>query len=413
MGIFFLFFIIFGSLVFAQQWPDPSQLPVQVQPPDPMVMFNGQRITTYHEWVQDRAPELKSLMTYYEYGTDPAPGGVGVKINSVNTNFLGGKATMKDISLFIGPLPRKISLMLVIPNSRSGPSRVFVGLNFCGNHELLNDTSIPIPTTWMGSCPGVVNNKATEAGRGKETDVWAIEQSIDRGYAVATVYYGDIQPDHNNTVDGILNDFEAMFPGMYTWNALKAWAWGLSRIVDYLEVDADIDRDRIAVVGHSRLAKVTILSAAFDKRFALAVPSEAGQGGTAPARTTEGETLTDINTNFPYWFTPMFQKFNNLVTRLPYDHHCLVALCAPRPVLVLNAVQDTWGNPPGTFQLLTQASPVYLLMGTNGLAVQTMPPINQLVNSTLGYVIVPGGHSMTTSDWKLYLDFADGYLTPK
>jgi len=318
---------------------------------------------------------------------------------------------MKDITLAVGPANRKLGLMLVIPNSRTGPSKVFVGLNFCGNHELVVDPIVPIPKTWMeSSCPGVVNNAATEAGRGKKIDTWALEQTIDRGYGLATVYYGDIQPDHNDTVDGVLNDYEQVFPGLYTWNAMKAWSWGLSRIVDYLVTDPDIDPTRIAVVGHSRLGKATILSAAFDKRYALAIPSEAGQCGTAPARTTEGETVADSNTVFPYWFNSMFKQFNTQVTRLPYDHHCLVALMAPRPVLILNAVEDTWGNPPGTFQMLVDASPVYSLMGMDGLAVKTMPPLNELVNSTIGYVIVPGGHSMTTSDWGFYLDYADIHL---
>jgi len=298
--------------------------------------------------------------------------------------------------------------MLILPNNRTGPAPVFVGLNFCGNHELVNETNVPIPYNWFQSlCAGVVDNKATEAGRGKDINTWTVHNTVERGYGLAAVTYGQIEADYNNSMDGVRALYNKTFPGQYTWGAIEAWAWGISCIIDYLVTDYDIDSTRIASVGHSRLGKAAIVAAAFDERIALAIPSEAGCGGTAPSRSTEGESVKDINSVFPYWFSPEFHLFNNQVTKLPFDQHSLISLVAPRPVLLLCAVNDTWSNPPGQFQMLLDANPVYLLLNTTGITVKTMPPVNVLVDSVLGYVIRPGVHSMTPLDWGFYLNYTD------
>src|SRR5262249_47270523 len=191
---------------------------------------------------------------------------------------------------------------------------------------------------------------------------------------------------------------------------IAAWAWGVQRLVDYLVTDPDIDAKRIAVVGHSRLGKTALLAAAFDERIALAIPHQAGCGGTAPSRGTVGESVERINTSFPHWFNANFKKFNGRPERLPFDQHCLAALCAPRPVLFTNAVEDTWANPAGQFEVLKAADPVYRFLGVDGLAAKEMPPPGQLVNSRLGYYIRAGKHSMTRDDWKVFLEFADKWL---
>src|SRR5205823_7658808 len=179
-------------------------------------------------------------------------------------------------------------------------------------------------------------------------------------------------------------------PGPDAWGAVAAWAWGLHRAVDYLAGDKDIDRGRIAAVGHSRLGKAAIVAAAFDERIALAIPHQAGCGGTAPSRGKVGESVTRINTSFPHWFDAEFKNFNDQPERLPFDQNCLVALVAPRPVLLTNATEDTWANPEGQFQVLQAAEPVYRMLGAGGLDARSMPGTNTLVNSTLGYHIRPG-----------------------
>jgi hypothetical protein len=379
-------------------------------------MWSGERITTREQWVTKRRRELRALFQHYMYGyLPPAPEKISSQVERTDPQALGGKATLKEVTIAFGPpeVPR-IHLLLVLPNSRKRPAPVFLGMNFCGNHTLVRDPAVRLPTAWVyDHCPGVKNNRATDAGRGAQIDVWAIEQSIDRGYAVATFYSGDIDPDRPDVRQGLQAHYPEKGPtkpGPHAWGTIAAWAWGLHRAVDYLVTDKDIDRDRIAVVGHSRLGKTALLAAAFDERIALAIPLQAGCGGTAPSRGQVGESVRQINKGFPHWFNGTFKEFNDRPDRLPFDQHSLVALVAPRPVLFSNAVEDTWANPEGQFQVLRAADPVYRLLGVEGLEAERMPEPGKLVASRLGYFIRPGKHSMTKGDWKVFLDFADKHL---
>jgi cephalosporin-C deacetylase-like acetyl esterase len=181
----------------------------------------------------------------------------------------------------------------------------------------------------------------------------------------------------------------------------------MQRALDYLVTDREIDRRRIAAVGHSRNGKTALLAAAFDERFAMAIPNQAGCGGTAPSRGKVGESVKAINTAFPHWFNDTFPEFNDLPELLPFDQNGLVALMAPRPVLFSNAEEDTWANPAGQFEVLKAADGVYKLLGAEGLGSSQMPGMGRLLNSRLGYFIRSGKHSMTRLDWQAYLDFAD------
>jgi hypothetical protein len=397
-----------ANVLAAPAWPDISQLPAQPTLPDPLVMLNGERVASKEQWFNQRRPELKALFQHYMYGAmPPAPAKLEATVERVDRNFLGGKATKKEVTIALGPAnaPR-LHLLMVVPNRRPQPAPVFVGLNFYGNHAVVNDSSVTLPTTWVPkNAPGATNNHATAAGRGQQTDTWAIEQSIDRGYAVATFYNGDLEPDYPNATEGV----RAVYRD-HDWGAIAAWAWGFSRAVDYLVTDLDIDAKRIAVVGHSRNGKASLVAAAFDERIALAIPLQAGCGGTAPSRGQVGESVKQINDRFPHWFNAEFKKFNEQTGRLPFDQHCLVALCAPRPVLFPNATEDTWANPSGQFDMLKAAEPVYRLLGAGGLEAKQMPETGQLISSTLGYYIRPGKHSMTKDDWKIFLDFADKHF---
>jgi hypothetical protein len=400
------------KLTAADSFPDISQLPSQPDLPDALVMLKGAPVKTQKQWLNERRPELKTLFAHYMYGhTPPAPEKMRFAVERVDTNAFSGKATMKEVTINLGSTnaPR-IHLLLVVPNERKKPAPAFVGLNFCGNHTVLNDRSVALPTAWMPrSCPGVTNDHATDAGRGAQVDVWALEQSIDRGYAVATFYNGDVEPDRPDAPEGI-RAYYSNAGKSYDWGAIAAWAWGLSRAVDYLIKDKDIDAGRIAVVGHSRNGKAALVAAAFDERIALAIPLQAGCGGTAPSRGRIGESVKQINDRFPHWFNGEFKKFNERPDRLPFDQHCLIALVAPRPVLLPNAVEDTWANPSGQFEMLRGADPVYRLLKAGGLEAKQMPEPGKLVDSKLGYYIRPGKHSMTAEDWKIFLDFADGVM---
>lgn len=399
-------------------FPSVDKLTPNPEFPDLLVMLNGDKITTKERWQTQRRPELKSLFEHYMYGVQPTyreP--VTVKVLHEDAKAFGGKATLQELALTVAPgAAPPVYLLLVVPNERKGPAPVFVGMNFSGNHTLVDDAKVHVPTSWQyPGQPGVKNNQATEEGRGKAKDVWALEQSIDRGYAVATFYNGDIDPDQNGKREGVRPYLTVSKEDQESGQAtatVMAWAWGVSRVVDHLVTDKALDPRRIAVVGHSRLGKTAIVAAAFDHRIALAIPHQAGCGGTAPDRckNTKAETVKRINTSFPHWFCDDFKKFNDDTSKLPFDQHALVALCAPRPVLFTNAVEDQWANPDGQFDILKAAEPVYKLYGAGGLDAKEMPKPGMLIDSTLGYYIREGKHSMTKDDWKVFLDYADKQL---
>lgn len=397
-----------------QPLPNPAQLPAVKELPDPLVCLDGTRVTTREQWEQKRKPELKRLFQHYMYGYFPEPQKITAKVEREDRDYFGGRATKKEVTLRFGPEGTPpINLLLVTPNARK-PAPVVVGLNFNGNHTLLEDPSIALPTAWMRETKkGVVNNRATDEGRGTDVGVWNIEYVVGRGYGVATFYSGDVDPDRDDPADGVQPHFAKAGltkSGDHAWATLAAWAYGIHRAVDYLHQDDAVDTNRIAVVGHSRNGKTALLAAAFDERIDLAVPSQAGCGGTAPSRGTVGESVKQINDRFPHWFNGTFKAFNDQPQKLPFDQHCLVALCAPRPVLMTNAVEDQWANPAGQFEVLKAAEPVYQLLGTEGCAAEKMPETGKLVDSTLGYWIRPGKHSMTKADWEVYLAFADKHF---
>lgn len=399
-----------------EKLPAVDDLPVQKELPNPLVMMDGTSVKTAEQWKTARGPELKQLFQHYMYGfAPPAPENLKTEVVRVKENFLDGKATKKEVVISFGPEGTPpIHLLLVVPNKRQGPAPVFLGINFAGNHTLHPDESIHIPEAWINNrFDGVVENQATAAGRGTRFDTWAMDDTIDAGYALANFWCGDIDPDRPDFTDGIHPHYLKRGQkelGPHDWGTIAAWAWGVSRAIDYLETDKTIDKERIAVVGHSRLGKTTLLAAALDDRIALAIPHQAGCGGTAPSRSTVGESVERINTHFPHWFNDTFPLFNKQVGRLPFDQHCLVALVAPRPVLYSNAVEDTWANPDGQFQMLVAADPVYKLLGAEGLGSKTQPATGELLKSNLGYYIRAGKHSMTREDWRVFREFADAHL---
>lgn len=400
----------------AADFPEPSKLPSNIDLPNPLVMMDGRSITNETGWRHQRRPELKSLFQHYMYGElPPKPDSVEVKKLGEYNDLFDGKATMRLVRLELGTNGAPaIDVILVIPNQGRGPHPIFVGMNFCGNHALLPDTRIPLARSWLySSCKGCVDGKATEAARGSQTGDWGIERIVSRGYAFAGFCSNDVDSDRADISDG-LTAWLAKKSGK-TGNAshrgtIGSWAWGYHRVVDYLMSEVEVDPIRIAVVGHSRNGKTALLAAALDERIALAIPHQAGCGGTAPSRGKIGESVKQINDRFPHWFNERFKAFNDSTDRLPFDQHSLVALMAPRPVLLSNAVEDQWANPDGQFEVLKAAEPVYKLLRAPRMEELTKPQTGKLLNARLGYFIRSGKHSMNAEDWGAFLDFADRHL---
>jgi hypothetical protein len=377
----------------------------------PLVLQSGKPVTSPSEWMNQRKPELESLFQHYMYGTIPRVRTRATVLGKY-PDFLDNKATLKLVSLEVGSgNAPKINLMLVIPNQRTAPAPVFLTLNFCGNHALTTDARVPLARGWMYDwSQGVTNHAATEAARGSQAADWPLRRIIERGYALASFYNGDVDSDRQDVSEGLYawlagNDSAKNNPT--NRGTIAAWAWGFHACVDYLVKDPDLDPKKIAALGHSRNGKAALLAAAFDDRIAIAFPHQAGCGGSAPSRGKTGESVKAINDRFPHWFNPEFKKFNDAPELLPFDQNCLVALCAPRAVLFSAAEEDQWANPKGQFEVLRTAEPVYRFLGVEGLGVQQMPPDNHLVGERLGYFIREGKHSMTAKDWEVFMDFAD------
>jgi hypothetical protein len=397
---------------------DDSKIPPYVLP-DALICEDGKAVKNPEMWEKTRRPELLALFEKLEYGKAPARAkNRDFKVETNKADALKGNATRKEVLIPLTDKPDgpKMRMLLFVPNGVSKPVPAFLGLNFGGNHTVVPDPDLPLTQNWVYNDDklGIKDNRANEKSRGIAAEDWSVEYVLSRGYALATIHTSDIDPDFD---DGFQNGVQPYFykdgqtrPGPDEWGSIGAWAWGLSRALDYLETDGDVDGKRVAVMGHSRLGKTALWAGATDPRFALIVSNQSGCGGAALSKREVGETVWRINTSFPHWFCENFKKFNENETDLPIDQHELIALLAPRPVLVCSAEEDKWSDPRGEFLSAKYASPVYELFGTRGIAVADMPPVNQLVPSVIGYHIRPGKHSIGKDDWKVFCDFADPYL---
>lgn len=384
--------------------------------PDVLTLANGKKVTTPKQWFTKRRPEILALFTKEMYGLSPGkPKGMIFKVFEFDRNALNGKATRKQITVYFngetdGP---QMDILLYIPNNARYPVPAIAGLNFDGNQSVSTDPAIKLSTTWYDKAKGVVNNRATDATRGIGASLWPLETIIDRGYAVATVYRSDLAPDHSdNLKEGIFPMYPELQNRGDNFSTVGAWAWGLSRILDYLETEKQIDSKHVAAFGFSRLGKAALWAGATDERFALVISNESGAGGAKLFHQTAGEGIRRLCTKFPQWFCGNFKKYVDQDSILPFDQHMVISLVAPRPIYIASAEGDLTSNPKGEFLGAVAASPVYKLLGTSGLSTTAtvMPPLNAPIVGRMAYHIRPGKHDVTDYDWAQYLNFADQYL---
>lgn len=391
---------------------DESKVPPYVLP-ELLQGQNGETITNVEQWEKQRRPEIMELFASQVYGRTPGEKlDVTYETITENRDALEGKATSKQVKFVFsnGKEKREAILLLYIPNNREGRAPVFVGYNFKGNHSTTLDTTVLYsPVFHLVKEPG-----HPDWERGNQANRWPIEMIIDRGYALATMCYHDIYPDNAGLEKhGVLPLFTGYSPGNRapdTWKAIGAWAWGSSRIVDFLETEERIDPGKVTIMGHSRQGKAALWAGARDERFQIVISNNSGCGGAALSRRKFGETLDIINNAFPHWFCDNFNQYNNAEETLPIDQHQLIALIAPRKVYVASAEEDRWADPKGEFLSAYHAGPVYQLYGLSPIKPGTMPELHTPVMEDVGYHIRAGKHDVTEYDWKRYLDFADKHF---
>ena len=373
---------------------DPSKVPAYTLP-DALTMQDGRKVTTPEQWYAERRPELLELFETEMYGKAPGPV-EGMKWEIAEEGpALDGKALRRQVRIFYAP-HKYVTVLMYFPAGATGPVPAFMGMNFEGNVTVSPDPGILYPEPNYARGYRIY----TEPARGSQAARWPVEDIIGRGYALVTFHTSDIDPDYD---DGFGNGATPLiyregqkFPDPDQWGTLSEWAWGMSRVLDYLEIDPDVDASRVAAIGHSRLGKTALLAAARDPRFAMAVSNDSGCGGAALSRRRYGETIRFITGNFPHWFCGNFFKYVDNEDALPFDQHEFLALIAPRPLYVASAEDDSWSDPVGERLAFQEAQKVYDFLG--------------LDRGLTEYHIREGEHELTRGDWLRYLDFADKHL---
>jgi hypothetical protein len=395
---------------------DEAKVPAYTLP-DPLRFADGGAVRDARDWTERRRAEVLRLFETHVYGRSPGPpAATRSVVVETAPRVLSGLATRRQVRVLLegtekGPA---FEILLYVPNAAPRSVPAFLGLNFHGNHAIHPDPGVRLSPAWMREGPGIVDHRATEAARGSEAASWPVERILDRGYALATAYYGDLEPDHaDGWKDGIrsrIGPGTGSRIGREDWGAIGAWAWGLRRALDYLATDPDVDGRRVAVIGHSRLGKTALWAGAQDERFAMVVSNDSGEGGAALARRRFGETTEAITKAFPHWFCPRYREYAGREDALPVDQHLLLALVAPRPLYVASATLDLWADPRGEFLATKGAEAVYRLLGQEGLGADDLPVPDRPVGRTIGYHLRRGEHALTAYDWEQYLDFADRHL---
>lgn len=380
--------------------------------PDPLLSANGARATK-ETWPAHREGLVK-LLAENQFGFAPV-GAVDVKAETVEEGTMhDGKTLRRQVAVTLKSpaAEHRIDLAIFLPKGKAVKG-TFVGLNFQGNHSIDDDPALRIPTSWIANNKdtGVTDNKANEQGRGKQSRRWPIAEITERGYAVATAYYGDIDPDYD---DGFNNGVHQLFPDQKPdaahpnrWGTIAGWSWGISRLLDVVSQQPELKDSAYAVVGHSRLGKAALWAGANDKRFSIVISNNSGCGGAALERRNFGETVEIINNSFPHWFCGNFKKFAKNEKAMPHDSHFIIASIAPRAVYIASATEDKWADPKGEYLGGHYATPVYKMLGLSGLDSEVPPAADTSVGGSIGYHARTGAHDILSYDWQRYMDFAD------
>ena len=385
---FFLVFIVTctsQSHATPAAFPDFANLPLQTNMPDVFSMNDGTKVTTPKQW-RARREEMKAMLEYYELGhAPPSPGNVKGKV-LCSANYLNCTAQYRLVHLSFGPHHKLGFDIAIFLPAREEPFPTIIfpaftmtpGVNFTNGLITTNRSLLSRPVDPAQAALNFSNQLA-------------------RGYAIVTWRYTECGVD-NATFR--TNAYYPAYPG-YDWGELRGWAWGLSRVVDYVEKQPFADKTKIIAVGHSRLGKMVMVAGAFDNRISLVAPAGSGCAGTGafrfcgPGRGGK-QGIESMTGQAPYWFASRFREFAAQVQKLPFDEHWYVALTAPRPWITAEGTEDKYCLPNAAQQTVLAARSIYQTLG--------------LSPDRVGANYEVHIHELTTADWNAILDFADQQL---
>jgi hypothetical protein len=382
--------------------------------PHPLTTAGGAHITDADAWQTQRRPELVKIFEENQYGRAPArPASIRFEVFEEGTPAFDGKAIRKQIVTHFGEgeADPMMDLLVYLPANATGPVPLLLNINFTANNLAVDDPAVKVGRVWDRR-----QNKRVPAEGGRRFGSLRVLPTLERGFGIATFNYADIDPDVAGAIDfGVRRQYlpdGQREPAPDEWGTIAAWAWGISRAVDYFETDEQIDASRIAITGVSRLGKTVMWAGANDPRIAMVIASCSGEGGAALSRRNYGETIAHLvaSTRYPYQFAANYQKWAADPSQAPMDAHLLAALIAPRPLLLQTGTSDKWSDPKGEFLAAVAATSVYELFGKKGIADATLPPPGQLIGGTLAFYMHDGGHGLVPSDWDVYLNFMEQHL---
>ena len=372
--------------------------------PDPLVMAGGKRVASAEAWFKERRPEIVKFYETEIYGRVPANAPkVTWLVSETDASARDGAAIMKKVVGQMGDKPDgpRMNLTLYLPAKSSAPVPVLLNITF----------GFP-----PGGRPGTAKSDANSAKpKAKAPSFDSIGEVLSRGWGYASLTYSDIQPDQPGRwaegVIGLTLKEGQTQPAADEWGTISAWAWGISRAIDYLETDKAVNAKQVVISGTSRLGKTVLWAGAQDERVAAVFSIVSGEMGAALIRRDWGETLDDMAQNFGYQFAGNLQKWVGKWNDLPVDQHMLIALCAPRPVYVNGGLSDQWSDPKGEFLSMVAAGPVYRLLGKQDLGISELPPLDvPIASGDLAFHYHSSGHTAVPADWKTFLDFAERHF---
>lgn len=389
--------------------------------PDPLKLNNGRLVKDARTWRTQRRPEIHKLIEEHWFGRAPSrPKEMTFEVTEKSGAAFDGKAIRRQVTIHFSnhPASPRIDLLIYLPALAQKPVPVFLNMSFFANNFAVTDpdvrkgrrwdreTRTQIPADVAPVIPNPAAGKNPPRRRG-----FPVELFLDQGIGVATFNKDDLAPDFTGSeamgVKALFLKPGQAKPAANEWGAIASWAWGASRVLDYFETDPAVDAKRVAIHGVSRLGKTALWAGASDERFAMVIASCSGEGGAAIARRNYGETLAHMSapTRYPYQFAPNYAKYASKVNEWPVDANLLLAMIAPRPLLLQTGNTDKWSDPYGEFLAATSVEPVYQLLGKKGLGVTKLPPPGQAVFHDIGYLMHDGGHGTVPSDYEAYAQF--------